>query len=205
MFLGESLPSQSEVDAVIITGSPAMVTDQLPWMENLANWLRLVFHKNTPILGICFGHQILSYALGGVVDYHPKGRELGMVDVSKTEMASDDLLFKNLPPRFGAHVSHKQTVIKLPKNAVLLAGNAFEPHHAFRVGKCAWGLQFHPEFSARIISEYIRYFSRELDQEKIDVVALLCTIQETPEATSVLQNFFNFVVGAPPSFQALQV
>lgn len=194
VFLDQTLPDLSQVDAVIITGSPAMVTDRAPWMEQLAEWLRQLVAANTPILGICFGHQILAHALGGVVDYHPKGRELGTVGVTLLPESKEDSLFKNLPNDFSAHVSHKQTVLTLPQNAVRLACNDFEPHHAFRVGSCAWGLQFHPEFTEEVMKEYIDYFSGHLESEGLDKNLLLSKISKTPASAKVLENFFTWVL-----------
>ena len=81
---GDALPPITQLSGIIITGSPAMVTEQQPWMLALAAWLPSVINANLPLLGICFGHQILAQTLGGTVGYHPQGREIGTVDISLT-------------------------------------------------------------------------------------------------------------------------
>ena len=90
-------PAIESVAGAIITGSHSMVTDREPWSENLASWLRSAVSGNTPILGICYGHQLLAHAMGGGVNYHPKGIELGTVPICLTSEAKDDPLFHSLP------------------------------------------------------------------------------------------------------------
>ena len=153
---GDALPATEAVAGVIVTGSHSMVTDREPWSEQVAEWLRAAVAAELPLLGMCYGHQLLAHALGGEVANHPQGIELGTVEVARTEAAHGDPLFDALPARFAAQSAHRQSVRRLPAGAVLLAGNDFEPHHAYRVGERAWGVQFHPEFSAAATAAYVR-------------------------------------------------
>jgi GMP synthase (glutamine-hydrolysing) len=153
---GDALPAADAVAGVIVTGSHSMVTDREPWSEQVAAWLRGAVAAELPVLGICYGHQLLAHALGGEVTNHPRGIELGTIEVERTEAAQNDPLFAALPQRFAAQSAHRQSVRRLPEGAVLLAGNRFEPHHAYRVGDRAWGVQFHPEFSAAATAAYVR-------------------------------------------------
>ncbi|MBC3796354.1 glutamine amidotransferase [Acetobacterium tundrae] len=135
----------NEISSVIITGSPAMVTDFEPWSVATSQWLKEITQKNIPILGICFGHQLLAQTLGGSVDYHELGEEKGEVEIQLTNDGKKDPLLGVLPSHFSAYASHTQTVTKLPKNARVLAKNNFESFHAVSFGEKVWGLQFHPE------------------------------------------------------------
>jgi len=81
----------------------------------------------------------------------------------------------------------------LPKEARLLASNDLEPHHAFAVGDCAWGVQFHPEFDATFIRALIDHREKDLEAEGLDVDALRLGIRETPEAYGVLKRFAELV------------
>ncbi|QAU33888.1 glutamine amidotransferase [Janthinobacterium sp. 17J80-10] len=184
-----ALPDISDVAGAIITGSHGMVTDQAPWSESLAAWLRSAVSHNVPVLGICYGHQLLAHALGGEVSYHPEGIELGTVSVRLTDAARLDSLFQGLPDEFGAQVVHRQSVRKLPPGAVLLGGNAFEPHQAFRVGDAAWGVQFHPEFSSVAMSGYIDELGRRSDLEPMASKSLLKNVLATDDAASLLPKF----------------
>ncbi|NOT13565.1 MAG: glutamine amidotransferase [Methylococcaceae bacterium] len=190
---GGALPSVDTLSGVILTGSPAMVTDQEPWMINLAAWIVKVLERHIPFLGICFGHQILAFAMGGEVDYHPQGREIGTVAISLTDEGQKDHLLGSLPARFMAHKSHAQSVLQLPAQAVKLAENAFESHHAFRLGNNAWGLQFHPEFSADIMKAYVREYTGDLLSAGQDVDAIKAAVCDTDEMNALLKRFMTII------------
>lgn len=186
---GEVLPLHESVSAVVITGSGSMVTERAPWMEATAAWLREAVARQLPLLGICFGHQLLAYALGGRVDYNPAGVEVGTVAITLTAAAAEDPLFSGLPARFSAQVSHRQSVVALPPGAKLLATSDMEPHQAFAIGPCAWGVQFHPEFDERIIPHYIDSYREQLQSEGRETGMLLQQVGATPQSASLLPRF----------------
>lgn len=190
---GEALPSPGECAGAIVTGSHAMVTDNLPWSLAIERWIRELIGPAVPFLGICYGHQLLGRAAGGAVGYHPLGKEVGTVPVELTSEAGADRLFREIPERFEAHATHSQSVLHLPPGAVRLAGNDFEPNHAFRVGASAWGVQFHPEYTREIMDAYVReaIVSRGLGGTEAD--ALRGKVSEAPYAGLVLTNFASFV------------
>ena len=186
---GEYLPAIDDVVAAIVTGSPAYVTDLAPWNEIAADYLRLLHERQKPILGVCYGHQLLAWAFGGVVGFHPNGREIGTIDVELTQEAASDVLFAKMPTQFSAQASHQQSVLSLPDEAVLLAKNSFDAHHAFRLGSSTWGVQFHPEFSAHVMSIYIRERRDDIVREGLNVEELLARVDATPVSVSLLQKF----------------
>lgn len=186
---GQALPGMNEVAGVVITGSPAMLTDAAPWNDVAAQWLREALASELPVLGICYGHQLLAHACGGRVGYHPLGREIGTVPVTLTASAREDLLLGALPVSFPAHTTHSQSVLQLPASATHLAASDHDSHHAFRVGARAWGVQFHPEFSAEVMRTYIQERQQALLDEGLNVEALLRSVQETPAASGVLRRF----------------
>ncbi|MBN1554028.1 MAG: glutamine amidotransferase [Phycisphaerae bacterium] len=192
---GASLPDVDSCAGVILSGSPAMVTEETPANSAVERWLPSLIEAEIPLLGICFGHQLLARAMGGTVGFHPSGLEIGTVEIHLTAAGADDALFGSLPSRFPAQVTHAQSVLTLPPGAVVLAENAHEPHHAFRLGSCAWGVQFHPEFNAAILRAYIEQRKNELASAGYDVPSLLSEVTETPVAASVLQAFVRYVEG----------
>ncbi|MEQ8954000.1 MAG: glutamine amidotransferase [Gammaproteobacteria bacterium] len=189
VFLNQALPPLDEVEAIVSTGSPAYVTDLAPWNFVVAAYLREAFDRDIPQLGVCYGHQLLAWAFGGEVGFHPLGREIGTVPIRLSAAAAADPLFRGSPAQFQVQVSHQQTVMELPPGAVLLAANEFEPHHAFRLGDCAWGVQFHPEFDASIMDSYIRERRSALTAEGLDPETLLAQTRETAHAASLLHRF----------------
>ena len=189
VMAGEQLPYYEDISAVVITGSAAMVTDKLPWSEYTGAFLRKLAAGTLPVLGICYGHQLLAHALGGVVDYHPGGREIGTTAVRLTAPVETDPLFVNFPAEFAANVSHRQTIIRLPQGAEVLAANNFEPHQAVRFSENMWGVQFHPEFAADIMRIYLAEREEVLLAEGLDVAELKAKVALTPVAESLLLRF----------------
>ena len=190
---GDKLPALDEVRSVIITGSPAMVTQDLEWSREGEEFLRTAINRDIPVLGICFGHQLLAQALGGTVDYHPGGREIGTTHVRLAPDAVNDRLFSSLPSRFPVHVTHMQSVLELPPGAQILAGNDFDRHQAVRFAKSAWGVQFHPEFDARIMTAYIRERYEQVRAEGLDPEQLLREVEEANFARAVLERFATMI------------
>lgn len=191
---GELPGDPGQWDGVVVTGSPAMVSDRADWSENTARWLAQVVGRRIPVLGVCYGHQLLAHALGGEVGYHPEGRETGTRTIELNAEAQADPLFNELPRSFKAQLTHKQSVLALPPGAVLLGRSDFEPHQAFRIGECAWGVQFHPEFSDAVMTDYLKVQSPDLLAENLDPQALLAETEPAPVAASLLQRFSALVI-----------
>jgi len=146
-----------------------------------------------PVLGVCYGHQLLAHALGGKVGFHPEGRDTGTKQVTLLDTASSDPLFQQMPPQFPAQLTHKQSVLELPPGAILLANSSFEPHQAFRVGTNAWGVQFHPEFTDQIMKAYLEVQTPELDQEGLNASQLRAEVTPAPAASDVLRYFSELI------------
>jgi len=149
--------------------------------------------QRIPTLGICFGHQLLAHALGGEVDYNPHGREYGTLEVTFTPVAESDPLLSSLPESACLHVSHAQSVLKLPDGAVRLAFSQKDSNQAFCVNSCAWGVQFHPEFDADITRTYIDHSRDELLREGQDFQQLLATCRDNDFGSQILKRFATLV------------
>lgn len=180
-----ALPDPSELSAVVVSGSHAMVSHREPWSEQLALWMRRCVEAQVPVLGICYGHQLLAHAFGGHVDNLPGGPEVGTHTVRLTAEAGQDALLAGLPGQFPAQLVHYQSVLRLPEGAVPLARSDMEPHQAFRVGSCGWGVQFHPEFSVEAMRGYLAHVNATRDATS----QLDGTAASTPHAASLLGRF----------------
>jgi GMP synthase (glutamine-hydrolysing) len=185
----QPLPPHNTISGVIITGSHAMVTDRHDWSERTAEWLAGGVERSIPMLGICYGHQLLAYALGGEIGNNPNGREFGTVDVHLEEGAADDALLGGLPTPMKVHVSHTQAVLRLPASAKRLAYSNRDPNQAFVVNNCAWGVQFHPEFDSEIVREYTLGHSESLLAEGQNPTELAAASVDTPHGAEILKRF----------------
>jgi GMP synthase (glutamine-hydrolysing) len=196
------LPDPSELAGVVLSGSHSMVSDREPWSERLAQWLTRCVAANVPVLGICYGHQLLAHACGGeVADRANHEFEIGTHTVELNANAASDPLFDAMPQRFDAQLVHRQSVARLPDGAVLLAGSAGEACQAFRVGRAAWGVQFHPEFSTDAMRAYIHAMPIEARDKNYDADALSAGVRETFDAASLLSRFADIVRARESSVQ----
>lgn len=186
---GEPLPARDGVAGVIVTGSAAMVTERRDWSERSAAWLAEAAQAGLPLLGICYGHQLIAHALGGTVGDNPRGREMGTVGIDLHPQAGRDPLFAGLPTRFAAQATHLQSVLQPPPGATVLAHNDHDACHAFRWGERAWGVQFHPEFSAGHMRGYIHARADALAGEGRDSRQMAAAVRATPHARAVLRRF----------------
>ncbi len=191
VLYGEPLPDAADFAGVLVTGSGAMVTERADWSERSADWLRDAAQAGHALLGICYGHQLLAHALGGQVDYNPRGREMGTVPVTADLAAAQDPLFAGLGAPFSAHTTHLQTVVVPPPQAQVLARSERDDCQAFRWGEATWGLQFHPEFSTGMMRGYIQARSDALENEGTCHRRLLGEVRPAPMARRVLRRFIH--------------
>ncbi|EGQ9325585.1 glutamine amidotransferase [Vibrio cholerae] len=189
VFEGEVLPEPELPAIVIITGSWSMVTEYCDWSEYTAEWIRKAFKIGVPMFGVCYGHQLMAYALGGHVGWHSQGREVGCKEVRLNHLAESDPLLVNAPKQFPAHLTHMQTIIDLPLGAVVLASSDQDRCQIVKYNECAYSTQFHPEFTQNIARSLILYRKKILDDEGISTEALLNDLTDTRDASNLLIMF----------------
>ena len=190
---GSRLPPPEMPLGVVVTGSSAMVSERDPWSERCAQWLAAAVLAETPVLGICYGHQLLAHGLGGRVGPNPRGRQIGTLKVELVAAAKGDALVGSLPASFAMQASHVESVLELPPGAELLATTSGDPHHAFRVARRAWGVQFHPEFDVDIMRGYLEARRDVIGAEGLDPHALLDAVSEAPHGSALLRRFAELV------------
>ena len=136
------LPDPNAHDAVLITGSPAGVYDDFPWIEPLMEFIRSA--KDSKMVGVCFGHQVMAEALGGHVEKSDKGWGAGLhrYDIVHPEYWLDGTQEVSIP------ASHQDQVVTQPPNTDIVAASDFTPYAALAwTDRPAISFQFHPEFS----------------------------------------------------------
>jgi len=130
--------SEKNVKGVILSGSPFSVNDKDAFRTDLT-----AIRGKYPVLGICYGAQLLAQSCGGKVE---KGgsREYGRAHLSAVD--SNDLLFKNVKTGSQVWMSHGDTITQLPPSFKTTASTKEVPNAAYRIeGEPTWGVQFHPE------------------------------------------------------------
>ncbi len=182
---------------VLITGSPAMVSERADWSEKAAGWLRNAMDADVTLFGACYGHQLLAHALGGKVDYHPDGIELGTLDISLSDDAAAEPLLAGVPARFSANLVHRQSVLEAPAGAVVLARSEHDAHQMLRYGKYAFSTQFHPEFDGNVIRSYVAMNIENIPEQGESFRPRLAQAADTPYPQGILRKFVALAMSAP--------
>ncbi len=144
----DQLPqSVDEFSGVVISGSKTRIEETQPWIEKELDFIRMLYAKKIPTLGICYGEQMIVRALGGQkMTGAAKVAEYGWVKVEQCEAAKNSPILKGLPQSFYSYEAHSDEVYSLPKGFVLTAKSMDCPIQAYDVSDAPmWGIQFHPE------------------------------------------------------------
>ena len=156
----------ADIDGWIITGSRCGVYDELPWMEQLKSLILEIYEWDQPLVGICFGHQIVASAFGAEVKKFSGGWGLGP---TYYELTDDHPTLDKDAANFCINAVHQDQVMELPRDATLLARSEFCAYAGLRYGNRILTLQAHPEFNNDFTRELIS--SRRgtsMDAERVD-------------------------------------
>lgn len=140
---GDALPDPGTLQAILITGSPAGVYDPLDWIAPLEAFVRAAHARRVPMVGVCFGHQLIAQALGGTVRKSESGWGLGrhVYDIADGNGLIDG-------ERIALACSHQDQVITPPDGATTVLSSAFTPHAGLLyAGGTTLSVQAHPEFT----------------------------------------------------------
>ncbi len=182
-YKGDDIPSPELVKGAIITGSWSMVTDRADWSERTAQWIRQAIKIDTPMLGVCYGHQLMADALGGKVGINPYGGEKGALDVKLTEIGKTNPLLDGFPTTFKANLFHEQSVLEAPQNAEILAYSEKDSCQMLRYSTSAFSVQFHPEFTKEILQLAWEDYAGE------DHLSICSFVDKTEWPQRILKNF----------------
>jgi GMP synthase (glutamine-hydrolysing) len=148
-------PDLSELTGIVVLGGEMGVheTDRFPPLLRVNSFMARALEADVPLLGICLGGQLLAKVAGGAVSSPSAHGEKGICLVTLNEEGMADPLFAGVPTPFITFQLHNDSFTP-PPGAVLLAGSAACPAQAFRLGRQAYGLQFHPEVDRAIVSDW---------------------------------------------------
>jgi GMP synthase (glutamine-hydrolysing) len=166
---GANLPDGaglSSYDGIALTGSSLHIHSPEPAVTRQIELMRAIYKSGTPCFGSCWGIQIGAVAAGGTVALNPNGLEIGFARrIAMTDAGTRHPLLAGRPAAFDAPAIHFDSIVAPPADATILAANAMSPIQAaeFRQdGGVFWGVQYHPEFSLRLIATILRRHRRTL-------------------------------------------
>ena len=145
--------SAESASGIIISGSLRDAWADKPGVLDLLAFAQRLLVGRQPVLGVCFGHQLLGRALGGDVRRNPAGWEVGSPTVELNPAGAESPLFAAFPSHFVAIQSHRDAVLSLPAGAHVLATSAKTAVQAFSVEDRIYGVQFHPEMNGDILRD----------------------------------------------------
>lgn len=142
---GEKPQSIHECDGWLITGSRHGAYEKLDWMLELETFVREVYAAHIPLVGICFGHQIIAQALGGEVVKSDRGWGIGL---QSYRIDSPQPWMEAAPQQVNIYAFHQDQVVTLPPDAKVFSSSDFCPYAGLSYGDSAISIQAHPEFEA---------------------------------------------------------
>jgi len=173
--------SVNNADGWIITGSKYGAYEDLDWIPPLEMFLRDAYAKAVPIVGICFGHQILAQALGGKVEKFNGGWSVGVQNYALDGFPEDVKLI----------AWHQDQVTELPADATVTGSSSFCRYAALAYGDRAYSIQPHPEFEAGFVSDLLEA-RRETLPENIanEAVSSLSSATSSDQVAEHITEFF---------------
>ena len=152
-------------DGLVVMGGAmgAEDDDRAPWLPRVRELLRAAVSEQLPTLGVCLGAQLLAVANGGRVQRNPHGPEYGAQLIAKRANAATDPLFGALPITPDVIQWHVDAVTALPAGALHLASSPSCENQAFRLGRLAWGIQFHIETEPETVRQWAASDAEALD------------------------------------------
>lgn len=186
--------SVDECDAYLITGSRVGVYEDHVWIEPAAALVRQLLDAHKPVVGICFGHQLLALALGGRVEKSDKGWGVGL---HSWNIRETPWWMGGAEPSFSMLVCHQDQVLEMPPGGQCIAGNDFCNVAAFQYGDHALGFQGHPEFDNEF-SRVLLDIRKDTIGEQLYTEGLASLVRE-PDTDKVARWIVTFMRGPKSS------
>ncbi|KAE9627217.1 type 1 glutamine amidotransferase [Parasedimentitalea maritima] len=189
---GELPCSADEADGWIITGSKDGVYDDLPWIADLKVSVDGLLNANAPIVGICFGHQLLAEVRGGRVEKFSGGWSVGRTAYTLTS-----------GQQMHAMAWHQDQVVDLPPDAIRLGQSDMCENAMMLISGHALGIQPHPEFTANIVKNAVKastFLPAAIREEAVKTAAE--PVARLAQA-DVIEAFFKAETRDPETLRAL--
>ena len=186
----EELPDFiSTSEAYLITGSNQSAYDSCAWIKDLKQWIVKAVKENVCLVGICFGHQVIAEALGGKTERSQNGWGAGI----RESVIVDETMKQKFPnARMSLLYNHHDQVVKLPKNATLIATSPFCINDAYRIGNQVMCFQGHPEFTESYEMHLLTDFPEDGESAEVKQNALASMQRSEPQNALVAKVICEF-------------
>jgi len=190
------VPSDPHVcDAWLVTGSRHGAYERLPWMLQLEQLLRDAVSAKVPVVGICFGHQILAQALGGKVVKSPKGWGFGLQDYAISEAPG---LTGKAPPRLTIAALHQDQVVEVPAGGRVIGSSDFCPNAVIAYGDTGLSFQSHPEFDVPFLRDIAEHRLKGVAPDTVLAAAEQSFLDKRPDQPVVARWIADFLLAKAP-------
>jgi GMP synthase (glutamine-hydrolysing) len=188
-------PPEGDWDAVVLTGSASSVHEEEAWSVNAGRWAAKQVQRGVPVLGVCYGHQLLAHSLGGRSGPNPAGLDYGVQTVKAHQ---SDLLFTGIDESFEVIQVHGDAVLELPPGAHSLASSPLTTHEVIAFSPKSRGIQFHPEFDEHYVRSVLDVRAELLEQRSPGFAAgVRSRLHPVPQAPKILHNFLEYLAQIP--------
>ena len=183
-----------DIHGVIISGSPSSAMENEAANQNLLIFLRSCLMHRIPVLGVCYGHQMIARFLRGQVQTHPEGLQLMNTEIELTPTGRACLLFKGMRTKFKAISGHADYVPELPPSCHRMAGSELTQIQAFKFQNLLYGVQFHPEFTEEIIKYlWAPRVAQWKEKVSFDLAHRIDTMKDPSPTHTIIQNFVKYL------------